>query len=166
LSLALKVDIKDEKVLRAFKKFPSAMIEAVSEGLFRGALEIQLEAKKRVPRATEDSFKRLAIEKQSKTRFLIGSPLKYAKVLELGSGPGGGSPKDPTPILKWIREKNISPNDSEMSEDDLAYVMARSIARKGTPKQPYLEPALKAKESRVIALVREGAAKGLRQVGL
>ena len=164
MSLALKVDIKDEKVLRAFKKFPSAMISNVSRGLHRGALEISREARKEAPKAFSNLTNSITVKKQSDIRYLVGSGLNYAGAVEQGAESGGSPSHDA--MLSWIKTKGISPNDSEMSEEDLAYVMARSIARKGTPKQPYLEPALKAKESRVIKLVREGAAKGLREVGL
>jgi hypothetical protein len=69
-------------------------------------------------------------------------------------------------ILDWIRVKRITPNDPDMSDDDLAFVIARSIVRKGTPAQPYLEPALRSKTNRIYDLVRQGAERGLREAGL
>lgn len=73
----------------------------------------------------------------------------YFKFQFVGRGPGGFPPIED--ILTWIRTKNIQ---SEISENSLAYLIARKIARQGTDIYQGKRPGLSL-ESKLADLRKE-----------
>lgn len=57
-----------------------------------------------------------------------GREFNYIMTLETGRGPGKMPPTGP--ILEWINERNITPND--ISPKSLAFLIARKIGLEGT----------------------------------
>ena len=72
----------------------------------------------------------------SNGRVIVGTPVKYAPYIEFGTSPHF---PPPSAIKDWVR-RVISPDESVL--DDIAYVIARSISRTGTPSRPFLRPAI------------------------
>ncbi len=62
----------------------------------------------------------------------------YALVNELGRRPGARMPPV-SALVPWVRRHHLAERGEEWS---VAYQVARSIAKKGVPAQPYLEPSL------------------------
>lgn len=164
MTLKLEVKLDDARLRRGLEKAPDSLIRHISRGLHRGALEVGREAGKEAPKAFSTLTHSITVEQETPLRYRIGSGLDYAPMVGQGTGPGGLPPHQS--LLDWIRVKHITPNDPDMTADDLAYVIGRSIARKGTPEQPFLEPALETKQDRLLQLVRQGAERGLREAGL
>lgn len=67
---------------------------------------------------------------------IVGTPVKYAPYIEFGTSPHF---PPPSAIKDWVR-RVISPDESVL--DDIAFVIARSISRTGTPARPFLRPAI------------------------
>lgn len=67
---------------------------------------------------------------------------KYWKYIEYGRKPYPGNPKKRPPInaiLKWVKDKGIKPRGGiPMSDKSLAYLISRSIGRKGIKERPVL----------------------------
>ena len=90
-------------------------------------------------------------EDGKKTYWLVGSGVEHAVYVEEGRRPGRMPP--PRSLLDWIKVARIRPRDPHMSQEDLAYVIARSIGRRGIPPRPFLERALERKRSRLQQLL-------------
>ena len=142
MSLRLSIEIDQGNLLAAVKRVPVALKKHSERAISRIVQNIARSARRRAPKATSQLTQSIRGKRINALSGIIGAHTRYAKAVERGSLPGGFPPLDD--LVQWIRVKNIQPRDSEMSDRDLAYVIARSIARKGTKPQPYMEPALEA----------------------
>lgn len=91
---------------------------------------------------------------------LVGAD--YGQMVEEGTGPGGTPPTQD--LIDWLRVKRIEPNDPEMSQEDLAYVIARSIAINGTSAQPYLQPAFDSGKARAQRRIDRALGAAVREM--
>ena len=141
------------EVIDRLNRASASVLKNVSQSLDRGSHEVAREAKSLAPKA----FSTLAnsINVQSVGDFVrdVVAKTNYARAVEKGTGPGGLPPVQS--IEDWMKVKGI--------EGD-AFLIARSIAQKGTKAQPFFEPALKAKSTRILDLVYQAASRGLSGV--
>ncbi len=76
---------------------------------------------------------------------VVGSNVKYAAAMELGSRPHW----PPISALEvWAKRHGVSP-----------YLVARAIARRGTKARRFLQTAFEQNEDRIIKLIGDGVAK-------
>lgn len=162
-ALELRVEIDSARVQAALAKAPSAMLASISRGLLRGAKELARDARAKAPRAFSTLTHSIKADRVSPLEYRVAPHVDYARYVEEGREPGKAP--DPMSLLDWIRRKKITSDNPKMDQWGLAYVIARSIARKGIAPQPYLEPAFHANESRVLQMVRDSIEDGLRRAG-
>lgn len=127
---------------------PRLIAQPARNFLNRGALLVEGTAKRTVAQDTHTLQRSITNELDSSyvPRWaVIGTNVPYGPYVEHGTrahfppvGALGG----------WARRHNTNP-----------YAVARSIARKGTKAQPFLEPALTSNEGRIRALVPVMAAE-------
>lgn len=159
----IRVAIDSREVARAFERAPAVMVRSLRGKLSRAGMEVAREARSRAPEAfgTLRQSIRSRLRPGAALEVEVAPGVQYAAYVEEGTG-RGGSPSIQG-LIAWIRRKRIEPRTPGMSEEDLAYVIARAIRARGTPKQPFLEPAARAKEDRVRALIEQGVAQGLAE---
>ena len=63
------------------------------------------------------------------------------------------------PLAEWLRIKH---GLSEQEANRRAFGLARYIQRHGTKPAPFVKPAFNKNESRLLAMLRQGAAEGVR----
>jgi len=146
------------------RRAPSILLRHIDAGLGRGALEVSREARRQAPKAFSTLTQSISVDRERPLHYVVAPSVDYAGIVEQGGDSGGFPPQQA--LLDWIRVKGITPDDPEMDENDLAFVIGQSILNNGTPAQPYMAPALKAKRTRVFELVQRGARRGLREAGL
>ena len=132
---------------RALTHAPVALAREMNRAIARTVQAMARSARRRAPKAHSQLVNAIAAVQTSPFEGLVTAGTDYARMVEEGTGPQGesgqassGFPPESV-ILDWIRVKRIVPDDPEMSQEDLAFVIARSIALKGTPPQPFLTPA-------------------------
>lgn len=146
----MRLTIEYSQLKAALEKFPRVAATYIPEAIERSVVDMARSGKEFAPKA--DSLLTNSItHEMSRNRFegrvIVG--VRHGKPVEQGTGIYGpqGVPSGRMPpvqsILDWIRVKNVKPNDPDMSEEDLAFLIARSIAVTGTPPQPYAEPAFR-----------------------
>lgn len=86
----------------------------------------------------------------------------YAFYVEKGTR-GGGYPNQKT-VIDWLRAKHISPNNPDMSESELAFLIARKIALHGTPAQPFMKPAFETEKAAAINRVNAAVQQAIREI--
>ena len=154
-------------VIEQFRRAPATMTREVDRGVSRAAQEVAREAKRRAPKADSTLTNSIHAERKEMMDWLVGTSVEHGEYVETGTGLWGpnrhasGRMPPVHSLVDWIRRRRIVPDDPEMDDRDLAYVIGRSIARRGTPKQAYLEPAADAKRGRVRVLIGEGVRRGL-----
>ena len=131
-----------DRLLAAMRTAPAALERHMDRALGRIALTVASAARRAAPKATTALANSILPRRISALEYHVAPGMDYAADVEYGAGPGGGTPGQPRAILDWVRARRIAPRDPHMTQEDLAYVIARSIARHGAPPQPYLEPAL------------------------
>ena len=138
------------EVIDAVNRIPASVLKKVSKSLDRGSHEVAREAKSLVPLAFSTLINAIQVQSVSELVRDVVAKTDYALAVEKGTGPGGLPPVQS--IEDWMKVKGI--------EGD-AFLIARSIAQKGTKAQPFFEPALKAKSKRILDLVYQAASRGL-----
>ena len=118
------------------------------------ALLIQRDARRNVPKAHSELVNAITLEKLRAGQYQIEVAKDYGRSVEEGSGPGGLAPIQS--IIDWMAVRRITPNDPKMEIDELAFLIQRKIAARGTPAQPYMEPAVKARNTTLLKLVSQG----------
>jgi hypothetical protein len=111
------------------------VLEETRKGINKAVIQIEADAKRLVPTDTHTLQRSITHEVQASGQNVtgrVGSNLVYAPVVEYGRSPGSMPP--PGALAGWLRRKGI--------DERYAFVVARSIARRGTRKRPYLKPAL------------------------
>lgn len=87
----------------------------------------------------------------------------YGKYVEIGTR-GGGYPPQQT-VIDWLRVKRIAPRDPDMSEAELAYLIARKIALHGTPAKPFFEPAFNSQKDAAVQRVNAAVLRAMAEIG-
>lgn len=123
------------QMARTYANGARIVMDETRTGITRSVIQIEADAKRIVPTDThtlQRSLTHEVIVSGHDVTGRAGSNLVYAPVVEYGRSAGAAMPP-PDALLGWIRRKGI---------DVPPFVVARSIARKGTRPQPYLKPAL------------------------
>jgi phage gpG-like protein len=119
------------------------------------AFEVLAHAQQNAPVNSGRLRNSLTVDFRSRTGEVaatVGSNLVYAKPVEYGSRPHF---PPVAPLELWARRKLGVPARRARS---VAFAVARKIARRGTPAQPYLGPALEQSKGAIeAALARLGA---------
>lgn len=99
---------------------------------------------------------RRSIQKRASTptRGVVGVGEKYGYVVEKGRKPGSMPPV--APIERWAATK--------LGKPGLGFIIARSIARKGTKAQPFMESAFTQSAKEVLGYFSEATRILLTQV--
>lgn len=173
--MKISVRIDDARAVAAFARAPEVMRRIVGDAVGRGALEVTREARSRAPKVFSTLTNSINATQIGDLHWQVRAGVNYARAVEEGTKPGY------TPNLltlrMYIQASTIrgtgfrwgkaGTSKRTTQEDDIARrtsALAWYIRAHGTKAHPYLQPAVDAKESRVIALIREAAFKGAAEV--
>lgn len=144
----LSFQIEKSRLERALRFTGPTLVKFLRPAIGRTIVEMARNARRLAPKAMSTLVNSIipvmAIDGLSGE---VRPHANYAEAVERGTGLYGpkhtasGKPPPVAAILDWIKVKRIKPDDPFTDQEDLAYVISRSIAARGTPPQPYLEPA-------------------------
>lgn len=167
----LEYSIENDRLVRALLLAPGALQRHMNRNIGRAIHEIARAWRSKAPKAESTYTNSIRPEMVSAFEGVAVAGVDYARAVEEGTGlygpRGAASGKAPpvNAIHDWIRVKNITPDDPYMDQQDLAFVIARSIAARGTPAQPSAGPALEEKRARAEQLVEQAIDAALAEVG-
>lgn len=69
-------------------------------------------------------------------------------------------------IALWIQRRGIVPRSPGITPEQLPWIIARKIARDGTPAQPFMEPALEKSKPLIVSLIDRASRAGLAEAGV
>lgn len=149
------------EVRAAFKRAPALVLRELDRQLSRGAKEISNDARLEAPKANSDLTNSIRALRVGQGEHLVVAAAAHAGPVERGRRPGPMPPIQS--IVDWMKVRRVGPSDPE-ARRRAAFPIARSIGRRGTRPQPFMGPALEKNRSRLDELMREGAARAMRQV--
>ena len=141
----LTMRIEGMERLRKHLADPTLLKGPIREFLQKAGFLVEARAKEKVP--VDTGRLRASISSRAEeTRAIIGSPVFYAPMVELGSRPHF----PPISALEtWARRHGFGKGG--------AFLIARAISRRGGKAQPYLVPALLESKGDIEGLLRETA---------
>lgn len=160
--MSLQLTYDSRELQRAIRHSPAILAKHIDRAVDRIAQEMAVLARIGAPKAHSILTNSITVRRPDKLTGEVVTGSAYARLVEQGTGPGGWPPQQT--MLDWIRVHGIQPNDPEMDQQDLAYVMSRSIARKGTPAQPFMAPAFEQKKARAGQLLDQAVDKALQEM--
>lgn len=157
---SLFLSIHSDNLMRALLQAPDKLEKEMGNATLRNIKEIARSARDKAPKAFTTLTQSINDVMISAYEGLIAPTVDYAQAVEEGTD--GGAMPPVQNILDWIRVRNIEPNHPDMDQEDLAFVIAQSIAVRGTPAQPYMEPALEDNRGRAERRYNEAIERALQ----
>lgn len=156
--LGIGVQIDDRKLRRVLDRAPAKIKAAKKEILDRGSIMTQGEMRQNAPVFDGELRRSIRPKWQGLDTVVVFSDAKHAIPMEVGRKPGGKLPpfKEGTPLAKWVKIK--------MGAGVPAFLVARSIARKGTKGKHYARNTyakMKPAVNKMAAMVINKTIKGL-----
>ena len=155
----MKIIDNCKQIINSFNRMPPAVITEVDRQLSRGRMELARLIRTNAPKYDSTLTNSIRSKRKDIGFFEVVAGADYALMVEEGTGPGGWVPKES--LEDWIKAKGITPNDPDMSRDELVNLIQLSIYRKGSPAQPFFKPAFEQMKPRLQQLVAQGVSKGL-----
>ena len=153
------------KVLQqALLQGADVLVRYMDKAIDRTVQEMARAARRNAPKAFSTLTQSIRPLRPNRLEGIVAPGVDYAQLVEEGTGSNPGFPPTDT-IEDWIKVKNITPNDPSMSTRDLAYVMARSIALKGTPAQPFMQPAFDDNKARAERRFNKALRDAIKEIG-
>lgn len=146
--LTLTISPKPDLFARAVSESPARLTQEMGQAILRLVQEMARAARQKAPKATSLLTQSITPRLLSPLEGVVAAGVNYARMAEEGTGLWGpkkqasGQMPPVENILDWIKVKHIQPDDPDMDERDLAFLIARSIAVRGTPAQPYFAPTV------------------------
>jgi len=161
--IELSLQINNQGLRQAFSQAPEILRRHLNKAVLRSVMEIARTARRNAPKAFSTLTQSIQHSMPDPLTGEVAPGVDYARMVEEGTGPGGYP--NPQTMLDWIKVKGISPRNPAMDQRDLAYAMARSIAHKGTPAQPYMAPALDSNKARAERRIDSALTAALKEMG-
>ena len=133
------LDLNTRALINYLERSVNAIDGTTAKLLRRLSQEGVNKAKASTPKAESTLTNSIRAKQQSPSYHQVVAGVHYARYVEEGTGKGGWVP-DQT-MLDWMNVKGISPDNEDMSMEDLMYVIQKKIFNQGTPAQPFMKPA-------------------------
>lgn len=172
----LEITFESKKLIAAMMRAPNELEKHMNRAIHRAVLQMAGSARKNAAEldTTGQLKQSIQVKRPTPLEGIVAPGAEYAQAVEQGTGiygpHGVASGKMPTPgldikgVLDWVRGKRLTPDDPNMDREDLAWVIARSIARRGTPAQPFLAPAFEENRRRAEKLIESAIDAALRDI--
>ena len=169
MSMELRVDSKG--LQQAMAAGPAVLEKHMARAIWNITQEMARDARRRAPKASSELVDAIIPSQPSPFEGLVSAGKDYARMVEEGTQPDGKIPGKRADseryksILDWVTVgSGVTPNDPSMSKEDLAYIIARSIALKGTPAQPFMAPAFENNKARAERRINNAINAALKEI--
>jgi hypothetical protein len=111
---------------------------AVERFVKRAAEEVAREERRLAPKAESTLTNSIEAERVSAFEYRAGPHAQHGPYV----GPRGGyrGPPPVSAILDWVKVRRLAPRNPAWDQRDLAWAISRSIARRGTPADHFVQP--------------------------
>jgi HK97 gp10 family phage protein len=164
----MELTVHSERLEAALRASPKRLTRELDRTIDRIVQEMAREARRRAPKAASTLTNSIRPSRPSALEGVVSAGADYARMVETGTGTHGpmGLASERMPpvdaIYDWVRVAQVHPRDPDMDQEGLAFVIARSIAQRGTPAQPFMEPAFDALRPRAERLIDKAISRAMR----
>lgn len=129
--IEMQIEIDDKRVQEMLKKMHPAIQQALLRFLTKSGIIVKSSAKAYAPVDTSNLRGGISYRLEGIRQVIIGPNVDYGIYVEKGTKPHFPPVKA---LSEWAGRV--------LGDASLGFVIARGISRKGTKKQPYMQPAL------------------------
>lgn len=157
--MKLSIELDSAQARAAFEKAPAVMDRSLIRALDRAGQEVAREERRAAPKAFSTLTQSIRVAKDAKFSRLIAPDVNYARYVEEGTKPGKMPPRQA--LEPWLKFRaGISGRELR----NRSFLLARYIQRHGTKAHPFVAPTAEKMRGRVLALLREGVDRGVREI--
>ena len=158
------VDVNTSMLDEALSAAESVLHRHLKAGVSTAGSLVSREAREQAPKGETTLTHSIKSHVKGELQRMITSHLNYNGMVVAETGPQGMPPV--RSILDWIKVKGIQPHNPKHSQSDLAFIMARSIAHKGTQGNDFYDRAADETQDKVTQILQRSVSNGLAAVGL
>lgn len=154
-----RIRVNDKKITEALKKAPVAVERELEFGLDRWAAEVARRARELAPKSFSILANSIRAIVAGRLKRIVAPGVNYAISIEQGRRPGR-QPGTGNGLMAWVQQKTGLTGDQL---ERATFLIARSIGRKGTRPQPFMQPAAEQSRDRGRVLLLAAVDKGLKE---
>ncbi|OWY40057.1 hypothetical protein CEK28_04800 [Xenophilus sp. AP218F] len=158
-----QVTVDDEVIRRAFEKAPAVMAKTMERYVGRAGQYLARAMQRELRQNGSIGFSTLIQSIHAERPFPMArdvlAGVRYAKQVEEGTAAGYRGLPPTRPLAEWLRIKH---GLDEREAKRRAFGLARYLRDHGTEAKPFVRPAFDKSQTRLFAMLREGAAEGVR----
>lgn len=158
----LEITVESQALQRALALGPDTLTRHLHRAIGRSLQEIARDWKLGAPKFRSEYANSILPGFESPLSGFVIAGSAHAAFVEYGTGPGGFPPL--AEMEDWVRLEGITPRGEGVSSDDLPFLIARAIARRGTPAQPAARPAFDANRIAAERRIEGAVGTALREI--
>ena len=141
MKMSLEIDGFD-KLATLADRYPSVAERFVNQAIHNTLTDLMVDASKKAPIGVSGHLRDAWKITVDKFKGTLTSQVGYSVDIEFGTSPHA---VDPKALMAWASKKGLNP-----------YAVSKSIAKKGTKKNPFFEKALEDKKESMVKEMAEG----------
>jgi len=162
--MSLKLTVESKALQSAMVLGPAILEKHMRRAIGRATQEMARDARRRAPKAFSTLTSAIRADQPTAYEGRVVAGVDYARAVEEGTKGGAFPPVQH--ILDWVKVTRQVPDDPNMSQEDLAFVIARSIAAHGTPPQPFMAPAFEHNKASAQRRIDNAIRNALKEIGI
>lgn len=156
MSIQIDADDFERKFDKLTREKLANVVNEIDKALLEGAIRIEADAVHLAPEHDGELIQNIGYKENhisvTSRRYTVYSNANHSAPVEFGTSPHFTSPKN---LKKWAKDK--------LGDENLAFAVARKIARYGTKAQPFFRPAFYKNEAWIEKRVRKAVRDGLKK---
>lgn len=160
----LSVNLQTSALDEAFRNAPELVLSHLRRGVMRAAGEVENASRDEAPTASFGLRNAIRSKTIGELQQLVQSSQNYNDLVVQKTS-SQGFPRVRM-IEDWIKDQRLQPHNPKHTQSDLAFMIARSIARNGTAPNDFYDRAADQTSDRVADILNASVAAGLRAAGL
>jgi len=159
----LNFELNHSGLDEAFRAAPDILNKHLKAGISTAGSLVSRVARDEAPKAETTLTHSIKSQKVGELQRMITSSLRYNAFVTRGTDAQGMPPIQS--VLDWVRVKRIQPKYPKADQLDLAFMIARSIAKNGTPGNDFYDRAAEQTQDKVADILKRSVNDGLRAAG-
>ncbi|MFA4716909.1 hypothetical protein [Vibrio vulnificus] len=160
----LHIEINTSALDEAFRTAPNVLNQHLKSAVSYAGSFVSRAAREEAPKAESLLVNSIRSNVVGELSRMITSSLNYNSWVVQETGPQGMPPIQS--VLDWVKVKRIQPKTPDTDQRDLAFMIARSIARNGTPADDFYDRAAEQTQDKVSDILNASVQMALSRAGL
>jgi len=159
----LSVDLQTSMLDEALRTAPDIINKRLKAGISTAGSLVSKTVREETPKGETTLTHSIKSQMKGELQRMITSSLRYNAFVTQGTDAQGMPPVQS--VLDWVRVKRIQPKHPKADQRDLAFMIARSIAKNGTQGNDFYDRAAEQTQDQVADILKRSVNDGLRAAG-